>query len=99
MNNKVSAFLAVVDSNPELQKKFAALRQETGEDLLKALVNLSAEAGTPVSMEEWIAYRAEAPSSDTLSDRDLEAVSGGVFIKRIDNAIQNQRSILDQLFG
>ena len=98
MKNKVAAFLEVVDSNPELQKKFTALKQETGENLLKALVKLSAEAGTPVSLEEWSACRAELQPSDALSDRELETVSGGVFLKKIGDALHNKLSQLSQLF-
>lgn len=75
MKKNLPAFTQQLRRNPELERKFDAITAHSKEELATALVALTVEAGTPVSVEEW----TEALASEAaLPDSNLEEITGGI---------------------
>ncbi len=66
---QLSAFLAAVTEDAELQEKFKGAAD------LDAAVAMTQEAGFDVSKADWLKYQAKQTLE--LSDEELEGVTGG----------------------
>lgn len=75
-NTPIDAFLAKVRQNNDLQSKMKYLGEHHSSDLPEKLAALSAETGTPVSVEEWQAILSPK-SGDELSEEFLTGIAGG----------------------
>jgi predicted ribosomally synthesized peptide with nif11-like leader len=72
-----SKFVEAVAGDPELAAKVQAIHAATAREVAERLAALSAEAGTPISADEFLATASS--QAEELSDDQLEAVAGGVW--------------------
>lgn len=70
--DNIRTFLDKATTDPALQARVAEAYRSAQLATAEALASLSAEAGTPFTVEEFLTAQTE------LSEKDLEGVAGGV---------------------
>jgi predicted ribosomally synthesized peptide with nif11-like leader len=74
----ITKFNEALSNDPSLRAKVEAIRTEVSGDLAQKMAALSAEAGTPITADEFL-EGVSSQSSEALSDEALEEVSGGTW--------------------
>ena len=82
----IDAFTLEIGRRPGLRQKIEALQDKSPQEIIAQLVALSAEAGTPVSAEEWRKVLRPRPGNE-LADDELQSLSGGSIFEDIWNVL------------
>jgi len=81
---QVKAFMAEVKANSSLQDTLGALPKDDAENAMSQCIKIASDAGFKFSKEDLLTFNAQSPKEDTLSDSELEQVSGGAFMCHTD---------------
>jgi len=87
-HSPIDVFTLEIGRRPELRRKIEALQNQPPQEIIAQLVALSAEAGTPVSADEW-AKVLRFSSGSELPDEGLQSLSGGVNLADIFHFLVN----------
>ncbi len=73
----ITLFFEKAKGSAELQEKIDALADLEPEPQMEALSQLSAQEGTPFTVDEFVSHVQEMDEMSELNDEELEGVAGG----------------------